>query len=325
MILAGLFSAVRYMERWLHQHLFKVGWLLTHNFQTTTILYYTIFLPGVVLHELSVWLMAGALNVRADGQIKMPDAQEIGELRLNFVKVAPRVSLLKRAVISTTPLMVGLFLIWWIATERLGLNEVARTMSSGELDAVGQGLGLLLSASDFWLWAYIIFTIGNTMFPSTPKDLQGWRTVWLGIGAATLLAALIGIGNQLYATLSPILANLIFSLQILMAVVIIVDLAVVAFLAIVENSIERLTGHSATFRRGKMIVMRREDIMAEQEREREKQRSVATPGQRPRSAEVAFSSVYDLRFSVPMVGRDIAPRPSQGRLLEPPPSSGSVD
>lgn len=298
------------MERWLHQHLFKVGWLLTHNFQTTTILYYTIFLPGVFIHELSLWLMAGVLNVRADGQIKMPDAQEIGELRLNFVKLSPGVGTLKRAVISTTPLVVGLFLIWWIANNPLRLNDVVAVMSSGQLDAVGQGLGLLWSASDFWLWAYIVFTISNTMFPSTPKDLQGWRSVWLAMGVALILAFVIGIGNQLYAALAPILASLIFSLQLIMAVVIGLDIVVIGFLALVENTIERVTGHSATFRRGKMIVMRREEVLAEQERKR--QRPASNTGQRAKPTEPNLSSIYDLRFSVPTVAsRDSRSTPGQ--------------
>jgi len=316
LILAGLFALVRQMERWLHQHLFKVGWLLTHNFQTTTILYYTIFLPGVFIHELSLWLMAGALNVRADGQIKMPDAQEIGELRLNFVKLAPRIGALKRAVISTTPLVVGLLLIWWIAHNHLRLDDAVEIMRSGQLDALGQGLSLLWSASDFGLWAYIIFTISNTMFPSMPKDLQGCRSVWLGIGAALVLAFFIGIGYQLYAALAPILANLIFSLQLLMVVTIGVDLVVVAFLALAENTIERITGHSATFRRGKMIVMRREEVLAEQERERDRHRPAASAGQRLKPAESGLNSIYELRFSVPVVAnRDM--RPSLGQMLEP--------
>ena len=69
----------RQIERWLHQHIFKVGWLLTNNFQTTTVLYYILFLPGILLHECSLWLAAGILNVRAERAIEFPAEQEIGE------------------------------------------------------------------------------------------------------------------------------------------------------------------------------------------------------------------------------------------------------
>ncbi len=79
---------MRRLERWLHQHIFKVGWLLTKNLQTTTILYYTFFLPGVVLHEFIYWLFAGFINVRAERAIAWPEAQAIAELRLNFIRLA---------------------------------------------------------------------------------------------------------------------------------------------------------------------------------------------------------------------------------------------
>ena len=86
---------MRRLERWLHQHMFKVGWLLTKNLQTTTILYYTFFLPGVVLHEFIYWLVAGILNVRAERAIAWPEAQAIAELKLNFIKLARNTSRIK--------------------------------------------------------------------------------------------------------------------------------------------------------------------------------------------------------------------------------------
>ena len=106
---------LRRLETWLHQHLFKVGWLTTKNFQTTTILYYTFFLPGVVLHEFTYWLAAGLLNVRAERAIQWPEAQDIGELKLNFVKLAPRSSPWRVAIITLCPLIVGILVVVLIA------------------------------------------------------------------------------------------------------------------------------------------------------------------------------------------------------------------
>lgn len=103
------------MERWLHQHIFKVGWLLTHNFHTTTVLYYTFFLPGVLLHEVVTWLVAGIVNVRAKGAIAWPERQDIGELRLNFVQITQRISPLQQFIISVAPLTVGMLVTWHVA------------------------------------------------------------------------------------------------------------------------------------------------------------------------------------------------------------------
>jgi hypothetical protein len=78
LIVVALFAILRWLERSLHQRIFKVGWLLSKNSQTTTILYYTFFLPGVALHELVLWLVAGFLDVRAERAIAWPQKQEIG-------------------------------------------------------------------------------------------------------------------------------------------------------------------------------------------------------------------------------------------------------
>lgn len=193
-LVIGTFILLRKIERWLHQHIFKVGWLLTRSYRTTTILYYTFFLPGVVLHEVVYWLVAGALNVSAERAIKWPEAQEIGELKLNFVRISPRTSLYKRTIISTAPLVAGLVIIWVAANHVFDLQGTLAIMSGGDLDDVAAGLAHLTSAPDFWLWAYLVFTISNTMYPSVPKDLQGWRTV---AGAAALIGGLlilVGVG-----------------------------------------------------------------------------------------------------------------------------------
>src|SRR5690349_736728 len=135
-----MFILLRRIERWLHQHIFKVGWLLTQNYQTTTILYYTIFLPGVVLHELVYWLAAGMMNVRADRAIKWPEAQEVGELKLNFVQINPKASVLRKAIISIAPLLVGLVSIWYIAANIFDITAVFRQMSTGNLRDVAAGI-----------------------------------------------------------------------------------------------------------------------------------------------------------------------------------------
>src|SRR5215475_7197184 len=72
---ALLFYGLRRLEVWLHQHIFKVGWLVTNKYQTTTILYYAFFLPGILLNQLTIWTIAGFLNVRAAHSIAWPEKQ----------------------------------------------------------------------------------------------------------------------------------------------------------------------------------------------------------------------------------------------------------
>ncbi|MFN8448386.1 MAG: hypothetical protein U0521_07290 [Anaerolineae bacterium] len=158
-----LLYAMRRLERWLHQHIFKVGWLLTKNLHTTTILYYTFFLPGVVVHEIIYWLVAGILNVRAERAIAMPEAQAIAELRLTFIRLSRNTSRVRRAIIGISPLISGLALIWLISNNVLNLNVVIAVLRVGGLDGVGSAINLLTSTPDIWLWVYFMFAVANTM------------------------------------------------------------------------------------------------------------------------------------------------------------------
>ena len=115
-LLLGLF---RRSERWLHQHIFKVGWLLTNNFQTTTIFYYILFLPGILLREFTRWLAASLLHLKPARAIGFPQPQEIGELRLNFIRVSAPGGSIRYALINVAPLVTGLGSLWLIATRVL--------------------------------------------------------------------------------------------------------------------------------------------------------------------------------------------------------------
>jgi len=87
---ATLLYLLRQLERWLHQHIFKVGWLFTKSFQTTTTLYYAFFLPGIFLNELVRWMVAALLDIRAERTFEWPQQQDIGELKLNFIRIQPK-------------------------------------------------------------------------------------------------------------------------------------------------------------------------------------------------------------------------------------------
>ena len=175
----------------MRQHIFKVGWLLSHDSQTTVIFYYTAFLPGILLHELVYWLAAGIVNVRATRSIQLPQNDEIRELQLGFVKLARQVGPIKRTFIEFAPLLAALTGLWLIATDLLQLESVLGLVSAGGLDNVAQAVTALTAKADFWLWFYLVFTVANTMVPAWPKNS---RSRWLPY----LFAALIAVGFVLF-------------------------------------------------------------------------------------------------------------------------------
>jgi hypothetical protein len=272
---------------------------VTKNFQTTTILYYTFFLPGVFLYEFIYWLVAGALDVRAERAITWPEKQEIGELRLNFVRLSRRAGKFRTAIISIAPLFTGIGAIWFIANSVFDLPTALQLMSAGTLQSVSAGIEHITSTADFWLWAYLLFTISNTMMPN-PKVVKDWW--WASIGLiiiATLPLLLLGVEDEVITTtiITPII-NALNALSGVFFVIIVFDLLAVSALGTLEAAIERVTGDSATFKNGKMIVMRREEVIAQRKRERERQRA-RKETRRTSAVAAGPPSVYKLPLPIP--------------------------
>lgn len=314
---AVLFYALRWLEVWLHQHIFKVGWLVTKQYHTTTVIYYAFFLPGILINQVVFWLTAGFMNVRAQSVVAWPQKQEIGELKLDFVRLSSKVDSVRLALISTTPLLVGLVLIWHIANNVLNvpafLNEINQTSSSGLLLTIGK----FTSTADFWIWVYFAFTISNTMMPNL-DNLRGWRIVLiaLAIGVGALFA--VGAGNQvILANLRGPITDTLNGLSSIFAIIIGLDIFAVAVLGTIEAIIERITGDSATFKDGKMITMRRSEMLAQ------RARALAPQPKRAQTATAPSGppSVYRLPFPIPGPPGKEAVTPAASVIIEPGPTA----
>jgi len=314
---AALFFVLRRLETWLHQHIFKVGWLVTKNYQTTTILYYTLLLPGVVIYEVVYWLAAGFLNVRAESSFKWPEEQQIGKLELNFVTLAKNTPPLKRAVISATPLVVGLLLIWLISNRVFDLEAFFVTISPGTIPDVVTALRQFTQAPDFWLWFYIAFTIANTMIPDW-GTLTGIRPILIGVGIVMAVFGVFGlVDDVVLGFLTGPVAGGLNALSGVLAFIIAVDIFSVGVLSAIENTIERITGDSAEFVNGKMVTMTREErlsqrmkVIERQRQSRQQQRSAA------QDAAAGPPSIYALPLPLPGDPGDVQVTPIQKLLIE---------
>lgn len=279
-----------------------MGWLVTKSYETTTTLYYTFFLPGVFLHEFIYWLAAGMLNVRAERSIAYPEKQEIGELKLNFVRLSKKASPFKVAIINSIPPIVGLAVIWIIAVNIFDVGAALETMSGGQLDDIGIAIGDIVATADFWLWTYLVFTISNTMLPSEQQGIfQGLRPIILIGLIITGVIVIAGFGDEFASALIDPIVNGLNGLSLLFVVIMSVNVVGLAILSLIENTIERVTGDSATFKNGKMIAMRRQEVLAQRKAEREKARKAALQRQtRAPALPEGPPSVY--KFDLPIPG-----------------------
>lgn len=270
---------------------------MTKSFQTTTILYYTFFLPGVFLHEVAYWLVAGMLNVHAKSSIQWPEAQEIAELKLSFVELAKNVSPLRLAVITLAPLLTGLAAVWFIANNILNFDEFFARLSTGELADVSGALRQLISTPDFWLWSYILFTISNTMVPRL-QDLRGLRVILVAVGLITVALILIGVGNEVVvqALIGPV-SDALNLLSGAFIIIIFINLIFVLILGTIEAIIERITGDSAMFRRGKLVAMTRQEMREMRQRQSRRESRALQAHNTPRQP--ARPTIYSRALVIP--------------------------
>ncbi len=254
----------------------------------------------MVLQQAVFWLAAGMLNVRAKGSFQYPEEQKIGELKLNFIQLSKKASDLQIAIINMVPLLAGVLCVWFIANNVFDIPVVLDIIAPGTISAVGAGLAELLRTPDFWLWFYVTFTIANTMIPDL-GDLAGIRYVFPALAVAIVVFIVIGVGNEVVvAFLGGPVATVLNVLSTTFAVVIAIDSFVVGVLAIIENTIEVITGDSADFRRGKMVTMTREQRLSRRKRKIEKQRKARQDRLKQIASTEEPPSIY--KFPLPLPG-----------------------
>lgn len=239
LLLAAVLIPLVYMERWIHSHLYGVGWLLTNDKKSATALYYVILFPGVFVHEFTQWLVAGALNVRTRRVTSWPDAQDNGTLRLDFVQIQSA-GWLKAAIIGASPLVAGMSLVWLISNQILDFGDFVTALGTGDMQIIGPALRELAGKTDFFIWLYLMFTIGNAMLP-TPADRQGWPLVIGIFGAVLFFLVVLGSGEVLLETFTGSVATGVRRLSTAFLTVLLVEIPGIVAIGFLEEILERLT------------------------------------------------------------------------------------
>lgn len=140
-----------FFSRLLTRSLARLLMHLTKSQTATIQLLSFLFLPGVIIHELSHLLVAGVLFVPL-GEIEFLPKIIDNEVRLGSVGIG-KTDPLRRFIIGISPVIVGITIIFLTLFYFNSLVSIPQ---------VWQFFGV----------SYILFEIGNTMF-SSRKDLEG--------------------------------------------------------------------------------------------------------------------------------------------------------
>jgi hypothetical protein len=167
--------------------LFDVLMGIMKNKRLVGLIYGFLFLPGVLLHEGSHWLVAKLLRVRTHRFSLVPTWVDEGTLRFGYVEMT-KTDHFRASLVGLAPMVLGTAAVLLIALEVLALDVVFGVMIEGDLSLAYAQFKGVLNQPDVWLWMYLLITISNMMLPSA-SDRASWVPV--GVFLALLLIPVI--------------------------------------------------------------------------------------------------------------------------------------
>jgi hypothetical protein len=233
-----------YLQRWLHREIQGVFLLITHRADITMALFSILFLPGVLLHELSHFLVARLLGVRTGRLSLIPRPLENGNIQLGYVETE-RSDLLRDAIIGVAPLLAGSTFVAIAGLYRLHLNIFQIQGSKLDLNFLIETIELIYNSPDFWLWFYLIFTISSTMMPSA-SDRRAWLPLAILVLILFGIALFIGAGPLLFDNLHAPFNFAIKSLIYVLGISVVVHSILLPRIWIFRRLLERVTGYAIT-------------------------------------------------------------------------------
>lgn len=241
-----VFLLLHPLNRWISAHVQGVAFLLTGSRYAATWLFWVLFLPGTLLHEVSHWLTAVLLQVKTGRLSLWPKPKGRGELQMGSVQVEVS-DPFRHSLIGVAPLIFGSIAVLLIG-RWLDLERVALAFGSGRLETVWQAITATLAVADIWLWLYLIFVISNAMLPSA-SDRESWWSVLLYLCLGLLLVIALGLTPSLSPEVQALGLSLLTSLLSAFIITIMVDLLFIVLIFIFEGFLNLVLGRRVQYHR----------------------------------------------------------------------------
>ena len=190
------------IQRLLHRELQLILFSITRNPNLALGLFSLIFLPGILLHELSHLVMAKLLGVRTGNFSITPRILADGRLQLGYVETE-KSDAFRDSLIGLAPMLTGGLIVAYIAVVKLNFSGLWDYLQSWELLPLWQEFLSLSKLPDFPIWFYLALVVSSTMLPSS-SDRHSFIPLFLYAGLMVLLALLFGLASVLQGLLQPL-------------------------------------------------------------------------------------------------------------------------
>lgn len=238
-----VFLIMLLLNRWISIHVKGVGLLISMNDATATWLYFFLFLPGILIHELSHYIVAILLGAKPTNFSLWPQSKQ-GRVVLGSVEVR-RIGPVGHSLVGVAPLVFGSLAVWFIA-RFLQFDLLGETLTGGNIRRFFWAFSQSFATPDFWLWLYLLFAISNAMLPS-PADRIYWAPVLIFFGGIVVLLVVFDwvpvVPEVVQELFFGATAVMIFALTTVVGV----DIFFILFILFLESLLSLTTGRKISY------------------------------------------------------------------------------
>ena len=143
----------------------EIVYLITGSDDLAMVILFLIYLPGILIHEASHWLIARLLGLKTS-KFRVWPKYTRNTIGLGSVTVASGGALWD-SLVGLAPLLVGSALIVLIGEQIFDTETIAFAWRTGKLlDGLAFVVDGLTHKPDSIWWSYLLFAIANAMMPS---------------------------------------------------------------------------------------------------------------------------------------------------------------
>ena len=229
-----------YLQRFLQHEIQAIFLLITRQPEISMALFSLMFLPGVLLHEVSHFLMAHLLGVRTGRFSIIPKKLEGGRIQLGYVETASS-DFFRDALIGVAPLVTGGIFVAFAGVSRLGLNTLWESLTQGQMSSFSMAMKSVVDMPDFWIWFYLIFAVSSTMMPSS-SDRRAWLPLISMMVILLGLVLLIGVGPWILTRFESAFKAALDAITMVLGITVLIHLILLLPAWIIRKIISRMAG-----------------------------------------------------------------------------------
>lgn len=229
-----------YLARRVHFFLANIFYILTRSGELATFWSGIIVWPGTVIHELAHALFAFLLLIPISAISVMPDFRKgtLGYVRPNPPR---RYYPVRHSLIGVAPFFVGIAAVWGISYLVFNADIVNDPAILSTPEAIGIAIQRISQTENPWIWLYLLFAIGNSIFPSKP-DRSQWGL--MGLILLVVLAGLLyfGLTEFVFQPMIGVFNTVAGYLMLAFAMTIVIDIVVLPILWFIFTILDSVIG-----------------------------------------------------------------------------------